>query len=289
MVLRHTEATVRMTLAGCIVLVTFFAPLVAASTAVAQSSGEQQRALEIIEQFIGKVCQRPTGGSRTTIGGNVQIDAELKGLTRLLVNVGGQIGAQAQKVSWDGVAQDQIAQAMAAGNNCSVQITALLFPRFFPETSPGPSSKPPAASQSKSAGPQYAARRSYGFLQWRNGLHPTAETCVASISPSDLISRTTDCRRVPERLVCSYESYNRGALFPICYWTAEDCETDYRLITARLAKRPPDVWPIARVGCEDVERTKAVAQYEAWEYSYDVAQRLRPPVFSTIWRGSRTD
>lgn len=259
------------------------------STLHAQAPTERQEALEHIQSFIARVCQRAVvSGSRTTVGGRAQIDADLKGLSRLLANVGGEVGANAERVSWDGVAQEQVVQAIESGNACGVQITELLVPLLLsepvsPPDDPSPSAAPEAGATGET---RYGARHVYGFLRWQNGLHPTAETCVASIVGAARSSMVSECARVPATLACSYEGRGDAPLYPICYWSMQSCRADYDTVTERLA-RSDAFSDIVRVGCEQTPRRAAVERYNAWTAPRTVGmfRVLRAPIYTTLWRG----
>lgn len=265
--------------------------LPASSTLHAQALTERQEALEHIQSFIARVCQRAeVSGSRTTVGGRAQIDADLKGLSRLLANVGGEVGANAERVSWDGVAQEQVVQAIESGNACGVQISELLVPLLLSEP------VTPPEEPSTSAGPEsgatgetrYAARHVYGFLRWQNGIHPNPEACVASIVAETRSSLVSECARVPETMACSYETRWDFPLYPICYWSMETCLEDYDIITQRLAGGGV-FGSIVRVGCEETAWRTAVERFNAWVDPPPTGglRRLRPPIYTTVWRGPR--
>lgn len=261
--------------------------LVASHPVLGQTESERARALAIIWEFTAKACPRPSlDGRRTTVGGKADLSAELKGLTRALMDVKGTIGGQAEKVTWDGLAQADIARALESTDKCTIELNRLLIPRFIPEfrasaperPASAPGDKPPIAAQ-------YAARSQNGIMVWRFGLHPTAAACLASLARRELTpmsgesTRTSECFRLPDRPACSYESFEGGPAYPVCYWTLARCEEDYGRITIAAAGRE-DARRVKRSGCEEVERTQAAAHYELWSNPRAHRVGQLPPVWA---------
>lgn len=242
---------------------------------------ESQRATEalrIINQHIATVCHRPnTIGNRTTVSANAKIDANIKGLIGKLVDVGGEVGANAERVNWDGVAQEQMAQAIDSGNKCSIRMTELLLPLLMPVPVTAVDSTAGASKTTKPSQARYAVRGSYGFVRWDSGLFPTPDACSARIG----MARASDCRRLPERLVCAYESRDGSPLYPVCYWALQECESEYKAITEYLAQRSEV--RVSRVACEETDWADAAKRYETWRKPPGKI-RIRPVVVSTACR-----
>jgi hypothetical protein len=233
------------------------------------------QAIVIIKNFVADTCQRPSvTGNRTTISGKATIEAETKGLARVLAKLGGEIGGNAERVNWEGVGQEQLAQAIESGNKCAERMTEILQPVFLPVPAPAPASVTNTEVPKKGQ-PQYASRSKYGFLEWEIGVHAAPEACFAGIrARSDWLTKigltqavpnSSECLPVPERTTCSYEGNGRDApLYPVCYWTSENCRSDYAAITTMLTSVSPSE-QVMRVPCEEVDWTAAAKRYEAYE------------------------
>lgn len=251
---------------------------IAPNRSMAQTSDAAfDAALALISNFITRNCQRPAAtGSRTEISGNAKIEAELKGLTKLLAGVGGDVGANAKRVIWDGVDQSQMAAAMPSGNDCAVKMTELLAPRLLPQrsaTATEPDRVRGDTKQPDVATALYGVRRDCGqVLFWRKALHATPQGCLSVLSVGDV------CRRLPQYLYCSYEAVpDSTAVYPVCHWTAKDCGTYFENVTA-LGKETR-ASPIRRVDCEQVLTQAAAKHYEAYLNAISSGQIVRrnPP------------
>jgi hypothetical protein len=249
----------------------------------AQTENERlSRAIVIIKNFVADTCQRPgVTGTRTTIAAKAAIEAETKGLARILATLGGEVGGNAERVNWDGVGQEQLAQAMESGNQCAQRMTEILQPVFLPVPAPTPAPAPAAApagvtnlEAAKKGQPQYASRSTYGFLEWEIGIHATPEGCfggvrarsdwLTQIGLTQAVPHSSECVPVPERPACSYEGTGRDApLYPVCYWTAENCRSDYAVITKMLTNARSSE-QVIRVPCEEVDWAAAAKRHEAY-------------------------
>jgi hypothetical protein len=89
---------------------------------------QQNRALQIATRFIADNCQRPLArGTETTVTMRGEIDIRLQGLAKAIAGAGGGGGGEFKKVTWDGAALDQFAQALESGNQCAVEMLRLLI------------------------------------------------------------------------------------------------------------------------------------------------------------------
>lgn len=245
----------------------------------AQTESEKVRALALIGDFTARVCPRPSvDGGRKTVSGKADLSAELKGLTRALIDVKGAIGAQAETVSWDGVAQSDIARALESADKCTIEITKLLVPRFIPEFREPPVAPPPApgisdapAARASPVSAQYGARNENGVMVWRYGRHPSSGDCLTRLASRSLAlipfsgesTRASECFLLPTRPVCSFEAFDGGPAYPVCYWTAAACESDYSRTTGAATGRD-EARKVRRSGCEEIEWGQAAGIYELW-------------------------
>ncbi len=255
--------------------------LMAPQPSVAQTYvQERDAAITIINDFIATNCQRPpVKGSQTNIGIDAKVEAKLKGLTaRLLADVGGEVGTNARRAQWDGVAQSHIAEAMAAGNQCSVEMAKLLLPRLLPPKSKEltqPVREDDDVMQLDVTKKQYGVRSRYEkFVIWWEGLSATSEACLSKLSGVG-----GECRQLPQHMFCSYDYYPGFPLRPWCYWTANDCENHFEY-SRKLAQkldlhygrtRPPSY----RIGCERVPSSRALTQWETLRS--ECAKPFEPP------------
>lgn len=234
---------------------------------------ERETALNLINDFIAKNCQRPTlRGVGTEIEVAAKVEAELNGLTRLVAGVGGEVGANARRVSWDGVDKSQVAVAMTSGNQCSVEMTALLLPVFFPKTPSEPDAlvpEPNDTTRSDSTNLRYGVRKNEGkYLLWSLGLHATIDACRSK-------AQALECRELPQYLYCYYAAYPPDAPYPVCHWTAADCQAHYELRGGYATRNA--IGEIRRVGCTQVLPRRALAEVDTYGHSPTSHGRLKPP------------
>lgn len=265
------------------IIARFFACLclIAPQLSAAQTYAEQiDAAITLINAFIAENCQRPTGkGGQTHISVDAKVEGKLKGLTTLVAEVGGDVGANAERTQWDGVDQSDMAEAMAAGNKCSVEMTKLVLPHFFPPRPKDlmqPGGEDDGAVQIGVTKERYGVRSgSEKFLVWEKGISATADDCLRKLSYAG-----GECRGVPQHLYCSYEYNPNFPVRPLCFWMAEDCETYF----GGSAMSAPH--PSYRIGCQRIPSSQALAQYETLESECDKLdkafvptpdRRLKPP------------
>jgi hypothetical protein len=127
-------------------------------------------------------------------------------------------------------------------------------------------------------------------MVWRYGRHPSSGACLARLASRELAlipmsgesTRASECFPLPARPVCSFETFNGGPAYPVCYWMAEACESDYARITAAMPRRD-DARRIRRSGCEEIEWGQAAGMYELWSNPKAHGDGTLPPL-SSHWR-----
>jgi hypothetical protein len=230
---------------------------------VGQALNEHQRALQIIAEHAQKVCPPPgTTGSRTEIGGDAKIKADVAGLTRRLIDVGGEIGGRARRTTWDGVAQEQLAQVIQSGNDCRLKLYELLVPHFMPPSVP----RNPETSRPYALNIVYEhARQAVAFAH----LYPTSIACLQEASNSFLASARQivgvgrECKQVPSRPVCWLDAgFERSPPYPHCFWSVQECESAYR--HPRNSASVTAVGGRARAACEEIAWDEALRINQTW-------------------------
>jgi hypothetical protein len=203
--------------------------------------------LEYIGAYANSFCQKPelTGGS-TTLEGSLTLKAGFDGLKAKLISLGGEIGVRAQRVTWEGIGQDQLGEAVASGNNCAATVMQVLGPLLVPMTGPRTGDRPPFVTF-----PFVPFGLQSPILLYQT--YGTAEQCAEDqfVRPFD----PYECRRLPERVPCFYTKTAQHERLT-CHWTMAACEMDY------FRNRP-----LGGVGvrCEETGWTEALTRFRAIE------------------------